>query len=228
MTSNARGSGSIRQAGGVADEESPPACWHTPCLPWVAGTLAGRARGPAAHHGAGQRAQGQAPSSSQTCLRTGAVPVRNATGAGGGHGPTSWYSVAVPAPRGQVGGLPVLARRALGGTCRHHILMSTGPGSAHRGDHHPLGRALPRLMGGIMTSPVQHRPATVSPGKVRRPSDKVSDNRHRQRWTPADTPRRSAAGHTCCGAGSPRRNLASGRRGRRFESGHPDQLKRVP
>lgn len=28
-----------------------------------------------------------------------------------------------------------------------------------------------------------------------RPSDELSDNRHRQRWTPADTHGRSAAGH---------------------------------
>jgi len=55
-----------------------------------------------------------------------------------------------------------------------------------------------------------------------RPSDELSDNRHRQRWTPADTHGRSAAGHACCSAGSTRRNLASGRRGRRFKSGHPD------
>jgi len=48
-----------------------------------------------------------------------------------------------------------------------------------------------------------------------RPSDEMSDNRHRQRWTPADTHGQSAAGHTRCGAGSPRRNLASGRRGQR-------------
>ncbi len=47
-----------------------------------------------------------------------------------------------------------------------------------------------------------------------RPSGEVSDYRHRQRWTPADTHGRSAASHACCGAGSPRRNLASGRRGR--------------
>lgn len=46
-----------------------------------------------------------------------------------------------------------------------------------------------------------------------RPSDKVSDNHHGQRWTPADTHGRSSAGHPCCGAGSPRRYLASGRRG---------------
>jgi hypothetical protein len=46
-----------------------------------------------------------------------------------------------------------------------------------------------------------------------RPSDEMSDNRHRQRWTSADIHGRSVAGHACCGAGSPRRNLASGRRG---------------
>ncbi len=46
------------------------------------------------------------------------------------------------------------------------------------------------------------------------PSDEVSDNRHRQRWTPVDTCGRSAAGHACYDAGRPRRNLASGRTGR--------------
>ena len=51
-----------------------------------------------------------------------------------------------------------------------------------------------------------------------RPSDEVSDNRHRQRWTPADIHGRSAAGHARCGAGSPRRNLASGRRGQQSSS----------
>ena len=46
-------------------------------------------------------------------------------------------------------------------------------------------------------------------------SDEVSDNRHGQRWTSADTHGWSAAGHACCGAGSPRLYLASGRRGPR-------------
>jgi hypothetical protein len=45
-------------------------------------------------------------------------------------------------------------------------------------------------------------------------SDQVSDNHHRQRWTPADTHGQSVPGHACCGAGSPRLYLASGRRGR--------------
>jgi len=49
------------------------------------------------------------------------------------------------------------------------------------------------------------------------------NNRHRQRWTPADTRGRSAAGHACYGAGSPRRNLASGRRGR-CQLGEPRAL----
>ena len=45
-------------------------------------------------------------------------------------------------------------------------------------------------------------------------SDKVSDNRHGQRRTPADIRGRSVAGQACCGAGSLGRYLASGRRGR--------------
>ena len=46
----------------------------------------------------------------------------------------------------------------------------------------------------------------------------MSDNRPRQRWTLTDTHGRPAAGHVCCGAGSLRRNLASGRRGQRSGS----------
>jgi hypothetical protein len=44
-------------------------------------------------------------------------------------------------------------------------------------------------------------------------SDEVSDNRHGQRWTPADTHGQSVPGQACCDAGSPRLYLASGRRG---------------
>ena len=40
----------------------------------------------------------------------------------------------------------------------------------------------------------------------------MSDNRHGQRWTSADTHGRSAAGHACCDAGSPGRDLASERK----------------
>ena len=52
-----------------------------------------------------------------------------------------------------------------------------------------------------------------------RPSDEVSDNRHRQRWTPADTHGRPVAGQLSCDAGSPRLYLASGRRGQCRRSG---------
>ncbi len=58
-----------------------------------------------------------------------------------------------------------------------------------------------------------------------RPSDELSDNRHRQRWTPADTHGWSAAGQACCGAGSPCRDLASGRRG--HDAPRPRQARRV-
>jgi hypothetical protein len=44
----------------------------------------------------------------------------------------------------------------------------------------------------------------------------MSDNRHGQRWTSADTHGRSAAGHARYAAGSARLYLASGRRGQRF------------
>ena len=37
----------------------------------------------------------------------------------------------------------------------------------------------------------------------------MSDNHHRQPWTPADTHGRCAAGHACCAAGRPHRYLAS-------------------
>jgi hypothetical protein len=57
-------------------------------------------------------------------------------------------------------------------------------------------------------------PSGQEPAHTRRLSDEVSDNRHGQRWTSVDTHGRSAAGHACCGAGSPRLYLASGRRGR--------------
>ena len=55
------------------------------------------------------------------------------------------------------------------------------------------------------------------------PSNQVSNNRHRQRRTPADADGRSFPGQASRSPGSPHRNLASGRRGRRFKSGHPDQ-----
>ncbi len=60
---------------------------------------------------------------------------------------------------------------------------------------------------------------TAQFGSSQELSDEVSDNRHRQRWTPVDTHGRSVPGQACCGAGSPRLYLASGRRGRRLRSG---------
>jgi hypothetical protein len=68
-----------------------------------------------------------------------------------------------------------------------------------------------------------YRPGQQPSAHAPRLSDEVSDNRHGQRWTSADTCGRSAAGHAFCGAGSPCLYSASGRRGRRFKSGHPDQ-----
>jgi hypothetical protein len=68
----------------------------------------------------------------------------------------------------------------------------------------------------IARSPgLAHRPAPLTDPRERheRPSNEVSNNRHRQRWTPADTRRRPIPGQACCGAGSPHRDLASGRRG---------------
>jgi hypothetical protein len=66
------------------------------------------------------------------------------------------------------------------------------------------------------------------PAPTQRLSDEVSDNRHGQWRTSADIHGRSAAGRARYGAGKPGRNLASGRRGRRFKSGYPDQLRRHP
>jgi hypothetical protein len=55
-----------------------------------------------------------------------------------------------------------------------------------------------------------------------RPSNQVSNNRRRQQRTPADADGRSRPGKACRSAGSLQRDLASGRRGRRFKSVHPD------
>jgi hypothetical protein len=64
-----------------------------------------------------------------------------------------------------------------------------------------------------------HRDGSRSQAARERPSDKMTDNRHGQRWTLADTHGRSVLGKRCCGAGRPPLDLASGRRGRRFKSG---------
>ena len=69
--------------------------------------------------------------------------------------------------------------------------------------------------------PSGHQP----PAHAQRLSDEVSDNRHGQRRTSADTHGRSAAGHARCGAGNSCRNLASGRRGRRFNPATPTQVR---
>ncbi len=46
----------------------------------------------------------------------------------------------------------------------------------------------------------------------------MSNNRHRQQWTPADVNGRWFPGQACPRAGSRHRDLASGRRGQRFGS----------
>ena len=75
-----------------------------------------------------------------------------------------------------------------------------------------LRRTQARRLGKRVGDSSRSRPARE------RPSDELSDNRHRQRRTPVDAHGRSAASHACCGAGAPCRNLASGRRGQWFGS----------
>ena len=67
------------------------------------------------------------------------------------------------------------------------------------------------------TLPPSQQPSALA----RRLSDEVSDNRHGQRWTSADTHGRSAAGHACCDAGSPCRDLASDEGAVGSNPGHP-------
>jgi hypothetical protein len=55
-----------------------------------------------------------------------------------------------------------------------------------------------------------------------RPSNQVSNYRHRRQWTSADVDGRCFPGQARRATGSRHRDLASGRRGRRFKSGHPD------
>jgi len=56
----------------------------------------------------------------------------------------------------------------------------------------------------------------------------MSNNRHRHQRTPADVRGRCRQVRPSKSGGRPHRALASGRRGRRFKSGHPDQLKAAP
>ena len=55
------------------------------------------------------------------------------------------------------------------------------------------------------------------------PSNQVSNFHHDQPRTLVDNGGHHARGQACDGPGSLARNLGSGRRGRRFKSGHPDQ-----
>ena len=54
----------------------------------------------------------------------------------------------------------------------------------------------------------------------------MSNNRHHQRWTPADTDGRSLPSQACRNAGSPHRDLASGRRGHHEEATSTAELGR--
>jgi hypothetical protein len=55
--------------------------------------------------------------------------------------------------------------------------------------------------------------ASVANAACERPSNQVSNNRHRQQWTPTDADGQSFPGQARRSAGSRHRNLASGRRG---------------
>jgi hypothetical protein len=101
-----------------------------------------------------------------------------------------------------------LRPEAFGAHQRRQTAVVTDPLEPRRTQIHRLGKRV--------------GPASRSRPARERSSDKVSDNRQGQRWTPADTHGRPVPGQACCGAGSPRLYLASGRRGRRFKSGHPD------
>ena len=80
----------------------------------------------------------------------------------------------------------------------------------------PQGRGCPALFHpGVERVPDLESGQGTAVARDGLPSDELSHNRHRQRWTPADTHGRSAPGWACNGAGSPRRYLASGRRGQR-------------
>jgi hypothetical protein len=57
----------------------------------------------------------------------------------------------------------------------------------------------------VVPHPCQNEPAKVvltTPARERS-SNQMSNNRHRQRWTPADTHGRSVPSQACCEAGSP-------------------------
>ena len=69
---------------------------------------------------------------------------------------------------------------------------------------------------------------TNSGPTAREPSNQLSNNRHVRHRTLTDVDGRSFPGQACRSAGCPCRKLASGRRGRRFKSGHPDQVKHGP
>jgi hypothetical protein len=72
----------------------------------------------------------------------------------------------------------------------------------------------------------QGRASSLQPGgqaeATAEPSNQVSNNARRQQRTPVDTDGRWLPAQACRRAGRGRCDLASGRRGRRFKSGHPD------
>jgi hypothetical protein len=83
-----------------------------------------------------------------------------------------------------------------------------GPASCH---HSSQAQALePSRWSQQRRRPPKQTPTTRA---HERPSNQVSNNRHRQQWTPADADGRSFPGQACRSAGSLHHDLASGRRG---------------
>jgi hypothetical protein len=85
-------------------------------------------------------------------------------------------------------------------------------------------------------SPLHASNTTAERVAFERPSNQVSNNHHRQRWTPANTHGRSIPAQACCDAGCPCQFLTSGRRGpprpptpgRRAGLDHPRHPTRTP
>jgi hypothetical protein len=121
-------------------------------------------------------------------------------------------SEAVSDRRGQVGWPDFGRKRPRNGQKRCELMRPIIAG--HQGSRRPAKSVT------HSTDRTAQRPSRMS--VCGRPSNQVSNNRQRQQRTPANTDGRCFPGQTCRSAGSGRSDLASGRRGRRFKSGHPD------
>jgi hypothetical protein len=111
-------------------------------------------------------------------------------------------------------GLP--ARQMATGLLRHRYRgRSTSPAAVARlsgqtGRRSQSGTPWRDMLAGSRVEIVRASPRTLA---CERPSNQVSNNRHRQWWTPMDSHGRSIAAQACSDADSPRQYLASGRRG---------------